>query len=57
VLALGPNQLGGGGGGVKAWVLHRGASLEARKHTPRIEEDSPQDTCDRILELAKYPSW
>jgi hypothetical protein len=30
VLALGPNQLGGGGGGVKAWVLRRGASLEAR---------------------------
>jgi len=41
VLALGPNQLGSGGGGVKAWVLRRGASLEARKHTPRIGEDSP----------------
>jgi hypothetical protein len=40
VLALGPNQVGSSGGGVKTWVLRRGASLEARKHTPRIDEDS-----------------
>src|SRR5262249_20715892 len=35
VLALGPNQLGSGGGGVKPWVLHSGASLEA-SHPPVV---------------------
>lgn len=35
MLALGPNQLGGGGGGVKAWSFAVELRVEARKHLPR----------------------